>query len=260
MDTTLVTGGSGTLGRHVLRRLVEAGTEPHVVARRSAPGWSNGTTWFTVDLADGRGLDQALDGCRTVLHCASDTVRHTKDITQAGNLLSAAARAGVEHIVYVSIVGIDRLPYGYYRTKLAVEELVEESGLGYTILRATQFHELLAWILKALNRAPTVPVPARTYLQPIAAEEVAEQLVELVKGPPRKEILETGGPEVKSARELADIYLSVHHARARTAGIPIPGRIGSALRSGALLAPEHRYGRQTWRAFLTGESPDREPG
>ncbi|RNL83364.1 SDR family oxidoreductase [Halostreptopolyspora alba] len=251
MATTLVTGGSGTLGRHIVRRLVKADEDTRVLTRRSAPAWPDGASWFTGDLSDGHGVGQALDGCSTVIHCATDPWGGTRDITQAGNLLSEATRAGVEHVVFVSIVGCDRFPYTYHQTKAAVEGLVEDSGLGHTILRATQFHELLDWVLNRVSRLPVVPVPAKTYIQPVAAADVAERLMELVNGSPQGRAPDMGGPEVRTVRDLANRYLAAHHVRARATSLPLPGALGSALRSGMLLAPDNRKGHKTWEEHLS---------
>ncbi|MBB4935510.1 uncharacterized protein YbjT (DUF2867 family) [Lipingzhangella halophila] len=258
MATTLVTGGSGTLGRHVVERLIDADEETRVLSRRSAPVWPNGAEWFTGDLTSGHRVRQAVQDCTTVIHCASDPWERTRDVTQAGNLLSEAGRAGVEHVIFVSIVGCDRIPSSYNQTKAAVEGLFEESGLGHTILRATQFHELLEWVLDAASRSPVVPVPAKTYLQPIAAADVAERLVEFVKGPPQGRVPDIGGPEVRTARDLANLYLAARHVRARATSIPLPGALGSALRSGMLLAPDHREGHQTWESYLRETTRERK--
>src|SRR5262245_58912794 len=126
----LVTGGTGTLGRAVVARL----DSPRVLSRRPGPDRMVG------DLATGAGLAAALSEVDTVIHCATSAGKN--DVTHAQRLIEAAT-ASRPHIVYVSIVGIDEIPLGYYRTKLAVERLLAESGLPYTVLRATQFHDLI---------------------------------------------------------------------------------------------------------------------
>lgn len=172
MGTIVVTGGTGTLGRHVTERLRGAGHEVRVVSRHSTP--------YAVDLRDGKGLDAALEGAATVVHCASSPTGG--DERAARRLIDAAGRAGVTHLAYISIVGVDRVPLGYYRTKLAVEGLVERSGLGWTILRTTQFHDLAVRLLEGSARLPFLPVPAGVPDQPIEVREVAERLTELALG------------------------------------------------------------------------------
>jgi uncharacterized protein YbjT (DUF2867 family) len=102
-----------------------------------------------------------------IVHCASDSRHPETDLAAARNLIDAATRAGGPHLVNISIVGIDRMTYGYYRAKLAVEQLVVESGLPWSNLRATQFHTLIGYGARNLAKLPIVPVPARTSLQPV---------------------------------------------------------------------------------------------
>ncbi len=154
MSTILVTGGTGNLGALVVGMLREQGHEVRALSRSSAE--------FPVDLRDGSGLDAALAGAQVVVHCASSP-RGGDDVA-ARHLIDAARRAGtVTNLVYISIVGVDVVPLGYYRTKLRVERMLEDSGLGVTILRTTQFHDLVAQVTGAAARLPlpVVPLPKR---------------------------------------------------------------------------------------------------
>lgn len=158
MTTIVVTGGTGTLGRRVTERLRAEGHDVRVLSRRTQP--------YAVDLrVGGSVLDAALAGVETVVHCAS--APRGGDEVAAERLIAAARRAGVGHLVYISIVGVDRVPLGYYRTKLAVERRIEASGLGWTVLRTTQFHDLLATILGSLAKPPVLLVPAGVPDQPV---------------------------------------------------------------------------------------------
>ncbi len=105
--------------------------------------------------------------------------------TRPANLVRAAARAGAQHLVYISVVGADRVPvvsgvdrtmFGYFASKRAAERIVEDSGLPWTTLRATQFHDLTLMVAKQLAKMPVIPVPAGVRLQPIDAGEVATRL------------------------------------------------------------------------------------
>ncbi|MFD0570581.1 SDR family oxidoreductase [Kitasatospora gansuensis] len=183
-DAIMVTGATGVLGRQVLDRARHTGLPVRALTRRATLPDDPGVAWFTGDLAAGTGLDEAFAGVRTVIHCASD-IRHFKnDIPAFHHLLEAARRAGVEHIVNISIVGIDRIPYPYYRIKLAGERLLETSGIGWTNLRATQFPELLNMAFGVLSKLPVVIVPTGTDCQPVDQGEVADRLVELALGEP----------------------------------------------------------------------------
>lgn len=117
-----------------------------------------------------------------MVHCA--TTQRGGDERSAANLIAAARRAGATHLVYISIVGVDRVPLGYYRSKYAVEKLVAESGIGWTVLRATQFHDLVVQMLRALAKLPVVVLPAHASDQPVEVAEVADRLAELAQGAP----------------------------------------------------------------------------
>lgn len=166
MSSILVTGGTGAVGREVVTRLLTAGHDVRVLSRRAAgqvpgAGALGDADWFTGDLRSGAGLDEAAAGAEVIVHCASDFRRPGRDLGATRNLIGAAKRHGAPHLVYVSIVGVDRIPLGYYRTKLQAEHLTKGSGLPWTILRATQFHDLILYLCQSLALPPLMLVPAR---------------------------------------------------------------------------------------------------
>jgi uncharacterized protein YbjT (DUF2867 family) len=140
----LVTGGTGTLGRQVVPRLRDAGCDVRVLSRPSDKV-ADGIEFFTGDLATGEGIDAAVKGTEVIVHCAGTP---KGDEVKAAHLVRAASRAGVRHLVFISVVGADRVPvvsgvdramFGYFASKLAAEKVIADSGLPWTTLRATQF-------------------------------------------------------------------------------------------------------------------------
>ncbi|BBZ40521.1 SDR family oxidoreductase [Mycobacterium conspicuum] len=250
-----VTGGTGLLGRTVVARLAEMGTPVRLLSRRPKPTSSPGVQWATVDLDTGGGLDAALAGASGIVHCAT-AMRGARDAVHAQTLAAAARRAGCPHVVYVSIVGIDRIALSYYRDKLAAEDVFARSGLPYTILRATQFHDLVREMLAAAATMPLMLVPGCSF-QPVDVRDVAERLVELAMGEPAGRAADMGGPQVLSARELARTYLEITGRRRLVATVRVPGRVGRGLRAGANLVPEQRAGAITFEAYLAA---CRKPG
>ncbi|MEU3195413.1 SDR family oxidoreductase [Streptomyces sp. NPDC006996] len=241
MTTILVTGGTGTLGRHLTERLRAAGHEVRVLSRHAQP--------YAVDLREGgSGLDAAVTGVDTVVHCA--TSPRGGDEKAARNLVAAARRAGVGHLVYISIVGVDRVPYGYYTSKLAVERLIEDSGIGWTVLRATQFHDLVLTVLHGLAKLPVMLLPARVKDQPVDVTEVADRLAELAQGAPAGRVDDMGGPEVRTFDSLARAYLQATGRRRAVVKVPLRGAAYRAFREGLHLAPEHAVGKGTFDEFL----------
>ncbi|MFE3203368.1 SDR family oxidoreductase [Embleya sp. NPDC059237] len=250
-NVILVTGATGVLGREVLNRARRAGVPVRAMTRRTALPDDPGVTWVTADLQTGTGLDAAFDGVTTIIHCASDTRRPKHDIPGWRHLLDAARRAGVGHIVNISIVGVDRIPYSYYRIKVEGERLLAESGIPWTNLRATQFPELLHKAFGVLAKAPVVLVPSKTECQPVDQGEVADRLVELALGTPAGRVPDMGGPRVYEAADLARSWLEAMGRRRRVVPVRIPGKAGAGFRAGGLVTREHAVGVRTWEEYLT---------
>ncbi|MEV5613309.1 SDR family oxidoreductase [Streptomyces sp. NPDC052225] len=241
MTTILVTGGTGTLGRHVTARLRDAGHEVRVLSRSAQP--------YAVDLRKGGpALDRAVADVDVIVHCAS--TQTGGDEKAAANLIAAARRANVAHLVYISIVGVDVVPFGYYKSKLAVEKLVESSGLDWTVLRTTQFHDLVARVLGAAAKLPVLLLPAGIDDQPIEVAEVADRLAELAQLPPAGRVADMGGPEVRSFADLARTYLKATGKRRAVVGVPLGGKTMRAFRAGGHLSPEQAVGKGTFEEYL----------
>jgi uncharacterized protein YbjT (DUF2867 family) len=243
----LVTGGTGSLGRRVVDRLRGPGYEVRTLSRSA-----RGAGVVRGDLQTGEGLAQALKGVDVLIHCASNPRKaHQTDVEGTRRLLEEASRAGVSHIVLVSIVGVDRNPYlPYYRAKLEAERIVERSPVPWTILRATQFHEYVLKQIRLLERIPVMMAPRGFLLQPMDIAEVADRLVELSLSEPARRVPDIGGPEVRTFPDLARSYLKASGRRRRVVEVPVPGKAARALRGGALLAPDQTYGEIRWEEFL----------
>ncbi|MFI9720318.1 SDR family oxidoreductase [Streptomyces sp. NPDC052396] len=251
MEPILVTGGSGTLGRRLVDRLVADGRTVRVLSRRPRPAQTATVIeWITGDLLTGAGLDTALADGAVVVHCATNPVRPRQDIEATGRLIEAARQAATPHLLHVSIVGIDLVPLPYYRAKLRVERLIEESGLPWTIQRATQFHELVLAAAHKLTRGPVGIAPA-VITQPVAADEVAERLAALTQQGPAGRVPDLGGPASGTLAEFIRATLDAEGRRRPLLPLRIPGRTGRALHQGHLTTREPNTGRLTFREFLT---------
>jgi uncharacterized protein YbjT (DUF2867 family) len=254
MRNVLVTGGAGQLGRLTVEQLRAAGDATRGMSRRANPGtdWP-GAAWTQADLETGAGLAEATQGVETVVHTASGGNRHSRQIDVEGTcrLLDAARASGVAHVVYVSIVGIDRVPYAYGASKLAAENLIRQSGIPWSILRATQFHCAVDAVLRFMTRLPPVALlPVDFLLQPVAEGDVARRLVQIVQLGPTYRLEDMGGPEIHTSGALARIWLK--QRRLRRAIIPfwLPGKTAGALRRGGNTCPNEATGIETWEAWL----------
>ncbi len=249
VSEVLVTGGTGVLGKQVVERLGSAGIEARILSRSGQSGTIRG------DLSTGEGLDLAVRGVDTIIHCASSPFRKARqtDVEGTKRLLDAAITAGVSHLVYISIVGIDRVPsYPYYRIKLDTERVIDSSSVPYTILRATQFYDLLLMAVRFLERMPVMIVPNGFSGQPIDSREVAGRMVELALSDPAGRVPDIGGPEVWTVADIVRSYLEITGTRKKTLMFWLPGKTARAFREGALTCPNNRYGEIRWEEFLRG--------
>jgi uncharacterized protein YbjT (DUF2867 family) len=249
MRPVLVTGGTGTLGRAVVARLTAAGTPVRVLSRRPRAAGDVADEWVVGNLRSGVGIAEAVRGVRAIVHCASEPLGD-RDVAGTETLIEAARAAGAPHLVYISIVGIDLVPLPYYRTKLAVEQLIRRSGLPYSVLRATQFHDLLTYLFRLLAKLPVVLVPAGLSVQPVDVREVAERLVLLAEGEPTGRVDNMGGPMAESGAALARQYLAAVGSRRPVLSISLPGKVMQGLRAGGNLAPSHSDGQRSFSNFL----------
>jgi uncharacterized protein YbjT (DUF2867 family) len=236
----LVTGATGTLGSEVVAAALAAGHRVRALSRRERRNGSP-VRWHRGDLLEGAGIDGAIDGVDVIVNCATQPTRD-KDVTSMENLTSAVRRTGTGHLVHVSIVGIDRIPLPYYKTKLRVEQVLQRSGVGHTVLRATQFHDLINTSFSIQRYSPVLWALRDVRFQPIDTRDVAAQLVEMIDAEPAGRVPDIGGPTVHSHMELARIYLTAHGGRRKVVSVPVPGRIVAGFRTGANLAPENPVG------------------
>jgi uncharacterized protein YbjT (DUF2867 family) len=251
----LVTGGTGTLGRLVVARLRDTDRPVRVLSRHRAAA-TDGVEYVAGDLATGEGVAAAVDGAETIVHCAGSA---KGDEDKARNLVRAAAPAGASHLVYISVVGADRVPvvsavdramFGYFGSKLAAERVVADSGVPYTTLRASQFHDLLLIVARQLVKLPVMLSFAGVRVQPVDTDEVAARLVELTLGKPAGLVPEMAGPRIYPMADAFRGYLRAAGKRRPIMPVWQPGQAARAFRNGANLAPDHAVGSRTWEDFL----------
>jgi uncharacterized protein YbjT (DUF2867 family) len=259
MNRILVAGGTGRLGRDLVARLLAERRSVRLLAR--TPGKSSDVEWARGDLATGDGIAEAVRDVDTVIHAATlspiasrggvrpidfFTSPSTVDIDGTRRLLEASARAGVKHFLFVSIVGLEGSPLPYSRVKLAGEQLVRESSVPWSVVRATPFYYLTAQMLAGLRWLPIWPVPD-VRCNPVDTTDVAEYLVECLDDGKRGMREEIGGPETASFVEFARQYQAArgwHRPIWRMR--PSPER---ARQMGFVEATDRR-GRKTWSDWL----------
>jgi uncharacterized protein YbjT (DUF2867 family) len=167
----------------------------------------------------------------------------------------------VQHLVFISIVGIDRVPWAGGKAKLASEDLIEHSDIPWSIQRATQFHYGMDFLLNFLTRLPLVAlVPSGLLLQPVDEEEVARCLCEIVQAGPSGRLPDIGGPKIYTFQELARIWLKQRGVRRAIIPLWLPGKMVKALRQGGNTCPQQATGTVTWEAWLQHHERTRRLG
>jgi uncharacterized protein YbjT (DUF2867 family) len=261
MQQILVTGGAGHLGHLVAKHLSGAGYPVRGMSRRASPGedWP-GAEWKQADLKTGAGVLRAVQGMDVVVHLAA-IGNSMVDFEGTRRLLDAAREAQISHVVFISVVGIDKVPWAGGKAKLASEDLIEHCDLPWSILRATQFHYGIDLLLQILTKLPLVAlVPTDFPLQPVAEEEVAQRLVEIVKAGPSGRLPDMGGPQVYTSGELARIWLRQRGMHRAIIPLWLPGKTASALREGGNTCPQQATGTVSWEAWLQQHERTRQLG
>jgi uncharacterized protein YbjT (DUF2867 family) len=260
MTRICVAGGTGQVGREVVRLAADGGYEVAVLSRNTPPaestsGGRGDTEYFRGDVTTGEGLAKALAGADVVIDCTEgQSGKARKTFADGGaRLLAAAQDAGVSKAVMLSIISCDRSGFGYYQSKAAKEQVYERSGLETVAVRATQFHSLLAKLFAAGARLRVIPVVKGARFQPISPAEAAAALLEAALEAPsgaRHSVRTIGGPEIAGMEELAQAWKRSSGSRGRPVKLPLPGAMGKFLRAGLNLAPQERYGTETFERWL----------
>ena len=224
MDTVLVTGGTGHLGRDIVSRLTSRGHRVRVLARNPRPESAPGIEWIKGDLATGAGIDRAVAGADTVVHAATHSPAAQRgrlrigdffgsptdvDVDGTRQLLAASRQTGVEHFLHISIVGVQQSRLPYSRVKAAAEDWSGAGRTPWSIVAATPFYWLLARMFDHMADQRRWPLPSNLSMQPCDATDFAGYVVDCLNDGPRGVRDDFGGPQVMS------------HGRA---GQAVPGR------------------------------------
>ncbi|GAB3601619.1 SDR family oxidoreductase [Microbacterium tumbae] len=244
MSRIAVAGGTGAVGRHVVGAAQSAGHEVVVLARSTG-----------VDLIGGKGLTAALEGVDAVIDVSSIGTLSAKASvdffeTATRDLLAAEKEAGVRHHVALSIVGAADADSGYYAGKAAQERILMAEPDGWSILRATQFHEFAAQMVDRGAVLGVIVVP-KMLSQPVSASEVAVELVAIAEGAPRGLARDLGGPMPERMADMVRRYLRRIGRRTPVLEVRLPGPMGRTSADGSLLAgSDAKLGSETFERWL----------
>ncbi len=252
MITVLITGGTGTLGQALIDRLDRSQFTARIMSQRPRPiDLSGDIEWAQANLITGDGLIDAVRGASIVIHAASD-FRNTQAVDVAGTarLISAAKSFSVSHFIYVSIVGIDRIPYDYYAAKLAAENIVARGEVPWTIARITQFHDLIDSRLTRDLKSFINFLPVRYQYQSIDVHDAVQALIEIAQHEPTQRVENIGGPQILRYGDMARSWL-IARGLSKIILPKFPrGEYAHALTQGYNTCPQNKAGKITWREWL----------
>ena len=244
----VVIGGTGLIGSQVVEHLAEHGHEAVAASPNSG-----------VNAVTGEGLLEALEGADVVVDVSNSPSFADDDVmafftTSTRNLLAAEREAGVTHHVVLSIVGADRLPdSGYLRAKVAQEQLIAESGLPYSIVRATQFYEFVGRIADAATVDGTVRL-STGLMQPIAAADVSAVVARVAAGEPINGTIEIGGPERIGQDELVRVAFAATGDARTVVSDPEAHYFGTKLAGDELTpGPDGQLSTTTFESWLAAQ-------
>jgi uncharacterized protein YbjT (DUF2867 family) len=246
-----MTGASGGLGRELLPRLKANGYEVRGTGRRADPG-IRGVEWAPSNLITGDGLADAVRGVDTVIHAASSPFEDTWQIDAEGTsrLLEMCERGNVRHIIYISIVGVDKIPMDYYKAKLSAEERIEAGRVPWTIQRAGQFYSLVDFIIARMARFPLIALPTDWKGQPVDTGEASDIFADLVRRGPSGRAPEFGGPKIRQLGEMAREWKIARGVKKPIIPLPTFGKVAAGFKAGYNTVPNNRVGALQWEDWL----------
>jgi uncharacterized protein YbjT (DUF2867 family) len=244
----LVTGSTGCLGRAVCKGLQKQGLDYSIATRRKDDG-NHPSLYLNLD--NGYGIREAVKDRRVILHLASDKKHPDNDVRGIQAILKEMKKSRSKaHLIYISIVGVDQVPMRYFKQKWLSEQQIAASGIFYSTLRATQFHEYINELMTSFLRWPIGVLPKQIPIQPIDVELVANTLVAMVEEAPLGKTKSMGGPEVLNMGEAAEIWMKCRNKNKPVLNLPFWGSAAGKLNSGALLSNEITYAGKTWEQWL----------
>ncbi|MEO8514035.1 MAG: SDR family oxidoreductase [Ignavibacteria bacterium] len=251
MKNILITGASGTLGKQLCKVLTSHNI-PYIAISRNEVDIEPPAKWMYIDLNSGEGLEKLPRQIDTVIHLASNASNKNSasDPELTNEMLKFSRAKKVSHFIYMSIVGIDKIPYPYYEQKLHSENLVISGNLPYTIFRATQFHQLIDFFLSNSLKFPIALLQKKFKFQPIDPKSVAKKLYEISQGDPVTGIVNLGGPEILTYGEMYTDWLKAKDRKAFVINLPAIGNRSKAFVNGYNTCSEKDSQGATWKEYL----------
>lgn len=245
----LVTGATGQLGSALLNQFENTDYSVQMTSRRK-PECKGNFDWVYSDMLSGQGLEEAAKDVDVVIHAATSPMKKTKDIEVSGfgNFLSKLPH--IKHFIYPSIVGIENIPFKYYRYKYEAEELLKNSFIPYTIVRATQFHGFVDSLFLSKPVFKRYFIPGNIKFQSVDVGEFANHLISLINKGPLGRTDEFAGPKIMTLREMAELKIKINNQPNKVYSFSFPGKLYKALLDGKNTNHIQKVGKVTFEDFL----------
>jgi uncharacterized protein YbjT (DUF2867 family) len=245
----LITGSTGQLGSALLQQLKSTEYNVKITSRRK-PESTGQFEWVYSDLVSGEGLEEAVKDVDVIIHTATSPMKNSKivDVSAFGKFVSNLPH--IKHFIYPSIVGIEDIPFKYYRHKYEAEELVKNSIIPYSIVRATQFHSFVENTLISKPFFKRYFVPGSIKFQSVDVGEFANHLIRLIDKGPQGKTDDFGGPDILSLREMAELKIKINNETNKVVSFSLPGKLYDAFFEGKNTNDTQRIGKITFEEFL----------
>ncbi|MTI21899.1 NAD-dependent epimerase/dehydratase family protein [Fulvivirga sp. RKSG066] len=254
MNRILVTGGTGNLGKAIVALLIKNNCDVTVLTSQNYLPTTNHVSYTYGNLAIANSLSGLENAFDIIIHCASNALNTAAiDIEGSQNLISAISTSRIKHFIYISIVGVDQSSFDYYKSKVYVEDFLIASGLPYSIIRATQFHDFIYhWLIKPIDTGleNNLQIPSDLYFQSIDKNDVARKVLELTTLGPINKTINIGGPEVLKFEQMAEAYLFLLKRQNKIEFVPPISEMHRLFTTKINLCPRAKYGKISWCDYL----------
>lgn len=248
----LVTGSTGQLGSALLSQLKSSDYKVKITSRRKPEGMAE-FEWIYSDLSSGEGLDEAVKDADVIIHAATSPIKHTKLVEVSGFKEFLGKVPHIKHFIYPSIVGIDEIPFNYYKQKYEAENLLKNSSIPHTIVRATQFHHFVDHLFLSKPLFKRYIVPGNFKCQSVEVSEFASHLIDLVEKEPQGRAADFGGPAIMTVREMAELKIKINNETNKIVSLSFPGKLYKSFADGKNTNPIQRAGKITFEEYLANK-------
>jgi uncharacterized protein YbjT (DUF2867 family) len=251
MERILITGGTGKLGSEVAKTLQDLPYLMSILTTRNNHSAPDNVSYIARDLTQITTLKPFSSQFDIIIHCASNPRdSYSVDVCGTQNLLKVFGDT-IKHLIYISIVGVNRGTSQYYQDKFRVEQQISNSHIPFTIVRATQFHDLvLDRIIRPNEENEKIKVPKGLKFQTIDTSDVTSKILEILKGKPTQSIVNIGGQELLTLEEMTLEYTKVFYPGKKLEEKEELTDFEKIFTTGINLCPENKYGRVFWKDFL----------